>query len=215
MAFMIPMESRFSRAYFDHRSTNYLKRIKGYDNLHNEESTLFPDDKQQHCLRRISYISANSIGLSYRLEHKLNPWVNYFIMPIFALANAGVVIPDSSFFNIFQISPEMGSVSMGVFFGLLLGKPIGITFASFLAIKLKFGEMPANSTWRMLFAVACLGGIGFTMSIFVDTLSFSELDENTTQQLRDMGKIAVLMGSLCSAILGCLLISISHKFTAR
>lgn len=215
MAFMIPMESRFNKAYFDHRSANYLKRIKGYDNLHSEKSTLFPDNKQQHCLRRISYISANSIGLSYRLEHKLNPWVNFFIMPIFALANAGVVIPDSSYFNIFQISPELGSVSMGVFFGLMLGKPIGITLASLLAIKLKFGEMPANSTWKMLFAVACLGGIGFTMSIFVDTLSFSELDENTTQQLRDMGKIAVLMGSLCSALLGCLLISIFHKFTAR
>ena len=153
--------------------------------------------------------------MSFRLEHKLNPWINYFIMPIFALANAGVIIPYPNYFNIFQISPDMGSVSMGVFFGLLLGKPIGITIASLLAIKLKFGEMPANSTWKMLFAIACLGGIGFTMSIFVDTLSFSELNECTTHQLRDMGKIAVLMGSLCSALLGCLLISIFNKSTKR
>lgn len=215
MAFMIPMESRYNRAYFNHRSVTYLKKIKGYDNGSVEENSAFPNNKQRHYLRRLSYISTNSIGMSFRLEHKLNPWINYFIMPIFALANAGVIIPDPNYFNIFQISPDMGSVSMGVFFGLFLGKPIGITIASLLAIKLKFGEMPANSTWKMLFAIACLGGIGFTMSIFVDTLSFSELNECTTHQLRDMGKIAVLMGSLCSALLGCLLISIFHKSTKR
>jgi NhaA family Na+:H+ antiporter len=127
-------------------------------------------------------------------------------MPIFALANAGVTVPDLSYMNIFQYSPEIGSVSMGVFLGLLLGKPIGITLASFLAIKFKFGEMPDKATWKMLFAVACLGGIGFTMSIFIDTLSFGELQPEMTQQLRNMGKMAVLMGSLCSALLGCILI---------
>jgi NhaA family Na+:H+ antiporter len=68
--------------------------------------------------------------------------------------------------------------------------------------------MPDKATWKMLFAVACLGGIGFTMSIFIDTLSFSELQPEMTQQLRDMGKMAVLMGSICSALLGCILISI-------
>ena len=87
---------------------------------------------------------------------------------------------------------------MGIFLGLVLGKPIGITLASWLAIKCKVGEMPAKSTWPMLFAVACLGGIGFTMSIFVDTLSFAgpDIDPALTQHLRDAGKIAVLMGSL-------------------
>jgi NhaA family Na+:H+ antiporter len=151
------------------------------------------------------------MGLSYRLEHFLSPWVNFLIMPIFAVANAGVEITDWSYFNIFQYSPETGSVSMGVFFGLLLGKPVGITLASFIAIKAKVGEMPSNATWKMLFAVACLGGIGFTMSIFVDTLSFGELNPEMTHHLRSLGKIAVLMGSLSAGILGSVLISLFAK----
>ena len=156
--------------------------------------------------------------MSYRLEHALNPWVNFLIMPIFALANAGVVIPDISFFNIFQALPGIegaGFVGMGIFFGLLLGKPIGITLASYIAIKCKVGAMPEGSSWKMLFAVACLGGIGFTMAIFVDTLSFGELDPDCVNTLRSSGKIAVLLGSLCAGILGSVLISIFHKMETR
>ena len=100
---------------------------------------------------------------------------------------------------------------MGIFFGLLLGKPVGITLASWLAIKFKVGEMPAKATWKMLFAVACLGGIGFTMSIFVDTLSFGDQPADIMMHMRDAGKIAVLLGSLCSGILGTILIQIAHK----
>ena len=165
----------------------------------------------------MSYINNNSIGMSYRLEHALAPWVNFLIMPIFAIANAGVVIPDISFFNIFQQLPieETGFVGLGIFFGLLLGKPIGISLASFIAIKSKVGAMPEGASWKMLFAVACLGGIGFTMSIFVDTLSFGNLAPEDTETLRAFGKIAVLLGSLCAGILGSLLISIFHKMESR
>ena len=131
-------------------------------------------------------------------------------MPVFALANAGVTIPGTEYFNMFQYDPQLGSVSMGVFLGLLLGKPIGITLASLIAVKAKVGTMPENSTWAMLFAVACLGGIGFTMSIFVDTLSFGEHPE-AAAQLRDMGKVAVLMGSLCAGMLGSMLASVFHN----
>ena len=100
---------------------------------------------------------------------------------------------------------------MGVFFGLLLGKPIGITIASFIAIKAKVGVMPSNATWKMLFAVACLGGIGFTMSIFVDTLSFGENSPEVCELLRNTGKIAVLLGSLSAGILGSVLINLFHQ----
>ena len=100
---------------------------------------------------------------------------------------------------------------MGIFLGLLLGKPIGITLASFLAVKTKVAAMPDKATWRMLLAVACLGGIGFTMSIFVDTLSFGDQSESVMMTLRDMGKVAVLLGSLCSGILGSVLVLLSHK----
>ncbi len=209
MAFMIPMDARYGKAYLFRRNKEYTHRLEAYDHIDEMESE-FPNDLQRHCLRRMSHISRNSIGMSYRLEHALNPWVNFCIMPIFALANAGVEIPDISYFNIFQYSPEIGSVGMGIFFGLLLGKPIGITLASLLAIKLKVGEMPDKATWKMLFAVACLGGIGFTMSIFVDTLSFAEFPD-MTEHLRSSGKIAVLMGSLCAGILGSVLIALFYK----
>ena len=138
-------------------------------------------------------------------------------MPIFALANAGVEITDPSYFNVFHVDPALGGVGMGIFLGLLLGKPLGITFASWLAIKCKVGEMPAKGTWPMLFAVACLGGIGFTMSIFVDTLSFAgpDIPAEVTQHLRDAGKIAVLMGSLCAGIFGSVLINIVARLQRK
>ena len=155
------------------------------------------------------------MGMSYHLEHILEPWVNFLIMPIFALANAGVEIPDISYFNVFHFDPALGSVGMGIFFGLLIGKPLGISLASFLAIKLHAGEMPAKASWKMLIAVACLGGIGFTMSIFVDTLSFGDQLPEVTARLRDMGKVAVLLGSLSAGILGSIVINIVHKIENR
>ena len=135
-------------------------------------------------------------------------------MPIFALANAGVYIPGFEFFNIFHFDPTLGSVSMGVFLGLVVGKPLGITLASLIAVKTKVGTMPAGASWKMLFAVACLGGIGFTMSIFVDTLSFADYPEYT-QHFRDMGKVAVLMGSLAAAVLGSVLVTGVHKLSSK
>ncbi len=146
------------------------------------------------------------MDMSYRVEHSLSPWVNFLIMPIFALANAGVEISDASYFNVFNYSPELGSVSMGIFLGLLLGKPLGITLFSWIAIKLKIGAMPDKANWAIFFAVACLGGIGFTMSIFVDTLSFANAPADIMMHLRDAGKIAVLLGSVFSGILGTILI---------
>lgn len=213
MAFLIPMNARFNRSYLDRKNQLYLSYLERCDHESQEHNTPFPNDSQRDCLRKMSYINNNSIGMSYRLEHALNPWVNYLIMPIFALANAGVEIPDVSFFNIFQTLPipDTGQIGLGIFLGLLLGKPIGITLMSFLAIKGRVGAMPQGATWPMLFAVACLGGIGFTMAIFVDTLSFGEFTAGQANTLRAFGKIAVLLGSLCAGILGSLLITLFHK----
>lgn len=206
MAMMIPMDARYTRSYFERKNAKYLKLIYKYHD--NDES---PNYQQRTCLRNISHVARGTVGMSYRLEYALNPWVNFFIMPVFAIANAGVEIPDLSYLNFFQYSAEFGSVGIGVFLGLLLGKPIGITLASWIAIKLKVGEMPAGASWKMLFAVACLGGIGFTMSIFVDTLSFGELSPEAMYHLRSLGKIAVLVGSLCAGVMGSLLITLFSK----
>jgi NhaA family Na+:H+ antiporter len=210
MAFLVPMTPRYNEAYFHRKRLQYIKRLNDYKSI--ETTALeFPNGPQRHCLRRIATVSSGAIPMSHRLEHALGPWVNFLIMPLFALANAGVEIPDVSYFNVFHIDPTLGSVSMGIFLGLLVGKPLGISLASFIAVKLHLGEMPARASWKMLIAVACLGGIGFTMSIFVDTLSFGEQAPEVMSKLRDMGKVAVLMGSLCAGVLGSLLIGFVHK----
>ena len=209
MAFLIPMTPRYSKYYYFRKRKIMRARLDHYETLHEEGG--FPNGPQREILRELSRTTNNCIGLSYRLEHILSPWVNFLIMPVFALANAGVRITDPSYFNVLNYSPELGSVSMGIFLGLLLGKPLGITLTSFLAVKTKLAAMPDGATWKMLFAVACLGGIGFTMSIFVDTLSFGDQTEHITLMLRDMGKVAVLLGSLCSGILGTVLVQLVHK----
>ena len=214
MAFLVPMTARYNEAYYRRKRIQYIKRLNEYKGIVSA-SAEFPNGPQRHCLRRMAVISRGSIPMSYRLEHALGPWVNFLIMPLFALANAGVEIPDVSYFNVFHIDPALGGVSMGIFLGLLIGKPLGISLASFIAVKLKAGEMPAKASWKMLIAVACLGGIGFTMSIFVDTLSFGDQTPEIMSKLRDMGKVAVLMGSLCAGILGSLLISIIHKLEKK
>ena len=205
MAFLIPSKPRYNKAQYIHKRDRYIARLEKYDGIDQEA---FPNGPQKHCLRRLETIAHGSMDMSYRVEHALSPWVNFLIMPIFALANAGVEITDPSYFNVFNFSPELGSVSMGIFLGLLLGKPLGITLFSWIAIKCRIGAMPEKSNWPLFFAVACLGGIGFTMSIFVDTLSFADAPAEVMMHLRDAGKIAVLLGSLCSGILGSILITL-------
>lgn len=212
MAFLIPSSPRFSKSQYIHKRDILTRKMKIYDGIDEEP---FPNGPQKHFLRKFIEIDKGSMDMSYRVEHALSPWVNFLIMPVFALANAGVTIPDSSYFNIFRETivghPEMGFVGMGIFFGLLLGKPVGITLFSWIAIKLRIGAKPAKSTWPMFFAVACLGGIGFTMSIFVDTLSFGNCAPEVTGVMRDAGKIAVLMGSISAAVLGSLLVNMVYK----
>ena len=217
IAMLIPMDARYNQAKF-HRRSKILwdGLLEAEQHVHTAED--FPNGPERYYLRRLSSLTKKTIPPSYRLEHKLNPIVNFAIMPIFALANAGVEITDPSYFNIFKaIDPVLGSVGLGIFLGLVLGKPLGITLASWLAIKFKVGAMPSRATWPMLFAVACLGGIGFTMSIFVDTLSFAapEIDPAVTQHLRDAGKIAILLGSLTAGVLGSLLITVVAKIQKR
>ena len=209
MAFLIPAKARYNRSQYFHKRNRYIALLDKYDNIDDDRE--FPNGPQKHCLRQLDKIATGSMDMSYRVEHALTPWVNYLIMPVFALANAGVEISDPSYFYVFHYDPALGSVSMGVFLGLLLGKPVGITLFNWLAIKCKVGQMPAKATWPMFFAVACLGGIGFTMSIFVDTLSFGHLAPGATAHLRDAGKIAVLLGSVCAGLLGSLLVSLVHR----
>ena len=201
MAMLIPMTPRYSKEYFVHK----MRHLKALMLAAGTSGDDFPNENHRFYLRRMRNLAADSVGMSYRLEHALAPSVTFLVMPIFALANAGVEISSLEYLNIFHMSPDIGSVGMGVFFGLLVGKPLGIFLASWGAVKSGLAELPEGATWRMLFAVGCLGGIGFTMSRFVDALAYTEPD------LIDRGKIAILMGSTAAAVLGSLLILIFSK----
>lgn len=205
MAMLIPMTPRYSKEYFVHKM-RHLKELMLAATTSGDD---FPNECHRFYMRRMRSLAADSVGMSYRLEHSLAPYVTFLVMPIFALANAGVEITSLEYLNIFHYSPEIGSVGMGVFFGLVIGKPLGIFLASWGAVRSGLAVMPEGATWRLLFAVACLGGIGFTMSLFVDSLAYSEPD------LIDRGKIAILMGSTVAAAVGCLLILVFSKKRKR
>ena len=205
MAMLIPTKPRYSRSYYLHKADVIENGIKDADKIEDEHEA---EESRMYYMRRMTQISNGAQGMSHRMEHLLMPYVNFIIMPIFALINAGVHIPSAEYFNIFEYTPEIGSIGMGIFFGLVVGKPLGISLFSYIAVKLGVAERPSGATWKMLIAVACLGGIGFTMSIFVDNLAF---DKDTQQEFIDMGKIAILMASTVAALLGSLLIVLDAK----
>lgn len=205
MAMLIPTKPRYSRSYYLHKADIIENGIKDADMIEDEHEA---EESRMYYMRRMTQISNGAQGMSHRMEHLLMPYVNFIIMPIFALVNAGVHIPSAEYFNIFEYSPELGSIGMGIFFGLVVGKPLGISLFSYIAVKLGVAERPAGATWKMLIAVACLGGIGFTMSIFVDNLAF---DKATHQEFIDMGKIAILMASTVAALVGSLMIMLEAK----
>ena len=205
MAMLIPTQPRYSRSYYLHKADIIEKGIVDADKI---EDTHEAEESRLYYLRRMKQISDGATGMSHRMEHLLMPYVNFIIMPIFALANAGVHITSVEYFNIFNYSAELGSIGMGIFFGLVVGKPLGISLFSYLAVKFGIADKPQGASWKMLMAVACLGGIGFTMSIFVDNLAF---DKATHQDFIDMGKIAILMASFVAAIIGSIIIMLEAK----
>jgi len=130
-------------------------------------------------------------SLLLKLEHILSPYVAFGIMPLFALANAGVSLKGIS------INSLLSPVPLGILCGLFFGKQIGVFLFSFISIKLKIAEMPSNSNWIKFYGVGILTGIGFTMSLFVGNLAFADYIGEM-----DGVKIGVLTGSFLSAIVG-------------
>jgi Na+:H+ antiporter, NhaA family len=116
----------------------------------------------------------------------LHPWTAYAIMPLFALANAGVAI---------ELSNLKDSVALAVILGLVVGKPVGIGLMGWLAVRSGFGKLPDGVTWPVLLGGGCLAGIGFTMALFIEGLAFGKNG-------LDAGKTGVLVASALSALLG-------------
>ena len=130
---------------------------------------------------------------------KIHNIVNYFVIPIFAIANTAILIEG-------DLSMALkSSISLGIIFGLYLGKPLGIMAFAYIFTKLGFAHLPNNVSWKLLFGAAILAGIGFTMSLFVSFLAF------TDSQSQDIAKIAILIGSFLACTTGFLFL----KFTVK
>ena len=134
-------------------------------------------------------------SLLIKLEHAISPYVAFGIMPLFAFANAGVSLEGLSF------SSLLNKVPLGILLGLFVGKQVGVFLFSYVSIRLKFAQMPSNTSWYNFYGVGVLTGIGFTMSLFVGNLAFVE-----NMQYLDGVKIGVLTGSLLSTLFGYFLI---------
>ena len=136
-------------------------------------------------------------SLLLKLEYILSPYVAFAIMPLFALANAGVILKDVS------INTLLEPVPLGILCGLFFGKQIGVFLFAFLSVKFKLAEMPSNSNWIKFYGIGILTGIGFTMSLFIGNLAFLDYPNDL-----DGVKIGVLAGSLLSALVGYFLLLI-------
>jgi len=144
--------------------------------------------------------NGNDVSPSKDIEHDLHYWVAFFILPLFAFVNAGVDLRQIS------IDQMWGPVPMGIMLGLFFGKQIGVFGFSWLAIKFKLAKLPENSSWIKLYGVSVLTGIGFTMSLFVDSLAF---EDDTLYQQAD--KLAILMGSFAAGLLGYLVLRMTKE----
>ncbi len=137
---------------------------------------------------------------SHKLEHFLHKPVAFLILPIFALANTGIVIGAGAL-------PDLATTnSLGIISGLLIGKPIGITLLSFIAVSLGIGRLPLDLNWRHVFGAGLLGGIGFTMSIFITNLAFAGEAE-----VINASKMAILLASLAAGTAGFLWLKLLGK----
>lgn len=152
-------------------------------------------NQQLDWLKQIESASDHVISPLQDLEDSLHPLVNYLILPLFAFANAGI------FFGGMQPTDVVSGVSLAIICGLVLGKFIGIFSFSWFFIKTKIVPMPEGGNWPRMASISMLGGIGFTVSIFIATLSFPE-----GSQLLNDSKLGILAGSICAGILGYLML---------
>ena len=142
----------------------------------------------------------NSFSMAKELEHDLHYWVAFLILPLFAFVNAGVSLKGIT------VDDMLNSVPLGIMLGLFLGKQIGVFGFSYIAIKLKLAKLPDKSSWMQLYGLSVLTGIGFTMSLFIDSLAY-----NDAQIYHYADKLAVILGSTLSGIVGYLILRSKAK----
>jgi Na+:H+ antiporter, NhaA family len=164
--------------------------LRDFDLACDSGTTMLSNREHQAALRRLEVLSEKALPPLARLEHGLHGIVTFGIMPLFALANAGVDLRGGG-------AAIASTIGLGVVMGLVLGKPIGITLASWLAVRTGFASLPAGIGWRTLAGAAMLGGIGFTMSLFIATLAFGESAERLAS-----AKLGTLVASVIAGVAG-------------
>lgn len=198
-AFAIPSTARVHESYF----------VSKLNALRDRFSKIDPDDKisnltgdQMECVEDIRVLASDALPASIRLEHSMHNFVSFFVMPVFALANAAIPIHLGD--------GGLSAVTLGVAFGLLVGKVLGVAGLTGLLIKLKVVPMPKGMTYLNLLGLGFLAAIGFTMSLFVTELAF---DINLHPEFPDQAKLGILIASGLGGIIGYILLSMCGKKT--
>jgi Na+:H+ antiporter, NhaA family len=183
LAFVIPTRTRINAAEFSTKARGLLDH---FDRTETGDDLVLTSRGQQEAIIGLERASELVTAPLLRLEHALHGLSAFVVMPLFALSNAGVGLSGST----------SGRVTLAVILGLTVGKPLGITAAALLAVRLRWASLPAGVSWTALHGCAWLGGIGFTMSLFIATLAF----EGTT--LLDSAKVGILGGSIMAGFAG-------------
>ena len=195
LAFTIPIKKRIDINSFSENLTLISNKIiKASDD---DEKHLLTKDEMQ-CIENLDDLTSEVISPLQHLEHKLHSLIAYFILPIFAFANAGVVINTSYDFNF--------SLMTNIAISLFIGKFIGVALFSYLGIKLKLTELPSGVKFKQILGISAIAGVGFTMSIFIDNLAFDGdlISINST-------KVGIIIGSVTSGIVGYLILRLTTK----
>lgn len=192
LAVTIPVRTRINTEEFITNAGYFLEEFRKHGKT---GESVVTNKSQRAALQAIEVAAEHAQTPLQRLEHILHPWVSNFIMPVFALANAGVVLTGNLRTTLIQ------PVTIGIMAGLIFGKQIGVFLASYIAIKLKWADLPSGMTWRRLYGLAWLAGIGFTMSLFITSLAFTETG------ILEMAKTGILFASLISGTVGAFILS--------
>jgi NhaA family Na+:H+ antiporter len=187
LAFTIPTRTRINATQF---SANARGLLDHFDRTETGDLVVLTSKGQQEAIIGLERASEFVTAPLLRLEHALHGFSAFVVMPLFAFSNAGVALTGSS----------DGNVTLAVILGLAVGKPLGITGAALAAVRLRLAALPEGVSWTLLHGCAWLGGIGFTMSLFIATLAF----EGTTWL--DSAKVGILAGSILSGVVGAIIV---------
>lgn len=191
LAMAVPAKQRIDLRRFIDYGEYLLNRLKGARNV---EQSVFATHEQATLIQTMEDSCEHVMTPLQRYEHGLEKWVAYFIMPVFALANAGVILGEDLWGDL--TSP----IGLGIIAGLVLGKQIGVTLFAWLSVRLGFAALPRGVTWRHIYGASWLAGIGFTMSLFVSNLAFGESEPGTTS------KMGILAASIIAGTIGFLIL---------